>query len=135
MDKRTRVLLYGKSVILGTVSASLQRHPEFEILPAASPLLDMRELRALSPDVIFYDIEASHPEAAIALLEICPDLLLIGINPDSNQVFLWSGQQLCELSMADLVNVIRMDEIRKEQTDSEISSEGTHKNNERRRTE
>lgn len=110
MEKRRRILLYGKSVILGTVGASLQHHPEFEILPAVSPSLEAREFRALSPDVIIYDIEASHPEAAITLLETCPDLLLIGIDPDSNRVMLWSGRQLRQASTQDLVQVIQQNE-------------------------
>ena len=114
MEKRRRVLLYGKSVILGTVGASLQRNPEFEILPAVASSLEAPELRALSPDVIIYDIEASHPEAAISLLENCPNLLLIGVSPESKRVMLWSGRQLRQASTQELVQVIQEKESNSE---------------------
>lgn len=107
MEKRRRVLLYGKSVILGTVGASLQHHPELEVLPMASPSPDVHELSALAPDVILYDVEASRPESAISLLEIYPELLLIGVSPESSRVMLWSGRQVAAVEAADLVSIIQ----------------------------
>ncbi len=106
MEKRQRVLLFGNSVVLGSIGASLSHHPGFEILPLAVPPQDVKALRSLRPDVILYDVEASRPEAAVSLLETCPDLLLIGVSPDSNRIMLWSGRQLRQVSTQDLVSVI-----------------------------
>ncbi len=106
METRRRVLLYGRSLILGTVGASLKRYPHLELVALAPPLPSPQELGALAPDVIIFDVEAARPEAAIALLEACPSLLLIGIGPSSDQMLLWSGQQSRALAMQDLVQAI-----------------------------
>lgn len=105
MEKR-RVILYGKSIILGTIGASLRLYPDLEIIPLSSPLPDFHTLKNLAPHVILYDIEASLPDTALALLETSPGLLLIGVDPDNNQTLVWSGMQLHELSTQDLVRVI-----------------------------
>jgi len=110
MEKR-RVVLYGSSVILGSVGASLRRQPDLEIIPLSSVCPTVQELEAYTPDVIMFDAQADRPEAAFFLLETRPGLLLIGIDPSKNQVRLWSGRQLCELSTQDLVQVITGGEV------------------------
>jgi hypothetical protein len=105
MDKR-RVLLYGKSLILGTVGISLQQFPHLEVIALSPPLPAAQELDALAPDVIIFDVEAAHPESALSLLEACPGLLLIGIDPASDRLLMVSGQQTHALTMQDLVQAI-----------------------------
>ncbi|HEX5642719.1 MAG TPA: hypothetical protein VFZ86_10355 [Thermoleophilia bacterium] len=93
-----RILLYGDSVVLGSVGASLGRTPQFELIHLETPRASAAELEAFRPDVILFDIENGHPEAAFCLLESDPDLLLLGISPDVNLVRLWTGRQYSELS-------------------------------------
>ena len=106
MSKRRRVVLYGRSVILGTVGASLSRYPDLEIVELAPPLPGVDELRALAPDVILFDAEIERPEPIFALLQSCPDLLLVGINPENTQMLVWSSEQSSVLSAEDIVRVI-----------------------------
>ncbi len=100
-----RVCLYGNSVILGTVGASLRRRTKLEVTAITQPVRD-GELDAMKPDVILFDLEAPRPEAAFSLLERRPGLLVIGVSPDTNVVKMWSGRQLRELSMTDLLKAI-----------------------------
>jgi hypothetical protein len=104
--ERRRVVLYGRSVILGSLNVSLQSYPNLEVVSLAPPLPSAQELCALAPDVILFDVETGRPEAAFSLLGTCPGLLLIGIDPSSNQALLWSGRHLRELSTHDLVRVM-----------------------------
>ncbi len=106
MEKRRRIVLYGNSVILGTMGASLQRFPQYEVVSLSPPLPGGRELEGLTPDIIFFDLNSARPKAAFSLLERYPGLLLMGISPDSNLVKVWSGRQLRELSTQDLMQVI-----------------------------
>jgi hypothetical protein len=101
-----RVVLYGRSVILGTLRASFERYPDLEVVSLSPPFPSSQELSALEPDVILFDVETARPEAAFSLLGARPDLLLIGIDPSANQALLWSGRPLQELSTQDLVQVI-----------------------------
>jgi len=57
-------------------------------------------------DVILFEEQAGCPDAAFSLIETRPGLLLIGIDPSKDQVRLWSGQQLRQLSMQDLAEII-----------------------------
>jgi len=103
MDKR-RIVLYGTSIIVGTVGASLKRSPQYEVIP----LLPARqsELGALAPDVVVFDLEDARPNEAFSLLESLPGLMLVGLSPDTNLVKVWSGRQLRELSTNDLLGII-----------------------------
>ena len=101
-----RVILYGRTVILGTLEASLRKSTQLEVLSFSAPYPGVQELKAMAPDVILFDLENARPDDAFALLATNPDLLLIGIDPDRDQVQVWSGQNLHELSVQDLVSVI-----------------------------
>lgn len=105
MEKRL-VVLYGNSIILGTLGASLRHYPHLEVIPLIEPFPTGLELEAMDPDVIIFDLEATHPEGLFSLLESRPGLSLIGVDPDSHQVLIWSGRHLQELSTQDLVEVI-----------------------------
>jgi hypothetical protein len=107
MEKHRRVCLYGKSILLSTVGASLQRFQDIEIITLSPPLPDTLEIAALAPDVIIFDIQTSHPDPVFPLLTTLPNLMLIGIDPDSDHITLWSGQQLTVISTQDLLQAIR----------------------------
>jgi hypothetical protein len=106
MSKRHRIFLYGNSVILGTVGASLRSYSQYEVTTLSPPWPDRDKLHALEPDVILFDVEAEFPDAAFSLLGIYPALLIIALNPDGNIVRMWSGKQMREMSTQDLLEVI-----------------------------
>ena len=101
-----RVILFGKSVILGTVGASLRQRPEFEVVTLAPPFPSFQELKSMAPEIILFDLQAPRPELAFQLLECCPGLLLVGVSPDRNEVTMWSGQTFSQLSTQELVRAI-----------------------------
>lgn len=105
MAKR-RVILCGRSVILGTVGASLERYPDLVVVALSPPLPSTEELAALKPDVILFDVAGEEPEAAFALWKTCPNLLLVGVNPENAQLMVWSSEQGSALTTEDLVRVI-----------------------------
>ena len=103
MEKRL-IVLYGNSVIVGTVGASLRRSHQYEVVPMLPS--QQNELETAAPDVVVFDLEAARPEAAFSMLENRPGLKLIGISPDSNLVRIWSGKQLRELSTQGLLKIV-----------------------------
>ncbi len=106
MERRKHILLYGDSVVLGCIGASLQRAGSFEVTRLSAPLPGPIELEALAPDVILFDAETGQPGPAFALLKEHPGLLLLSIDPDGNLVQLWSGRQYQELSTEQLAALI-----------------------------
>jgi len=101
-----RICIYGNSMILGTLGLNLRTYPQFELTHLVPPWPDRQRLEELKPNVIFFDLEAEHPEAAFFMLDSCSDLLIIGISPDSNLIKVWSGPQIREISIQGLLELI-----------------------------
>jgi len=106
VTKSRRIVLYGDSIILGSVGASLERVPRFEVTHLSPPLPGASELEPMDPDVIVFDVDSDVAAGAFSLLETRPGLLILGISPDGNVVRQWSGRQYTELSTSDLTALI-----------------------------
>ena len=106
MDKRQRVILYGDTLVLAGIRASLVVNPAFEVIDLDASQVTRQGVLALNPDTIIFDIHTVQPHFSSNLIQHWAGLL-IGINPDNNQVFLWTGHQMSALSVQDLVTVIQ----------------------------
>ena len=106
MKVKRRILLYGNSVILGTIGISLSRYSQFEVTKLAPSLQGKQKMGAAKTDILLFDLETTHPKTVFSLLGTHPVLQLIGISPDLNLIKIWSIRELRELSMLDLLNVI-----------------------------
>jgi hypothetical protein len=105
---RQRVILYGNSVVLAAIGASLERFPAVELVSLAAPLPSAAELCLLAADVIFFDTGSAetHLPTLFALLQSCPGLLVVGANPENAQLQLWSSGRFDAVTSADLVHLI-----------------------------
>ena len=106
MKENNRILLYGHSLILGSIGESLRQCPQFEVTTLSATKEEMKKLDSPKPDILLFDLETTRPETVISMLESDPNLQLIGISPDVNLVKVWSIKELRELSMGDLLEVI-----------------------------
>ncbi len=104
--ERQRVIVYGDSLILAGLQASLEARPGIEILVLDQPLDTLCEgLRSLCPAALIFDLAAVQPDIPLALLQQ-PGLRLIGINADTHQVLVWAGSEAAVIDAADLVRVL-----------------------------
>jgi hypothetical protein len=101
-----QILLYGNSLILGSIGDSLSQFPQFEVTTLPATTEEMQKIDSPKPDILLFDLEITRPEAVFSLLESDSNLQLIGISPDVNLVKVWSIRELHELSMQDLFNMI-----------------------------
>ena len=106
-ENQRRVILYGDSLILAGVRASLETCPDLQIL-LLDPSQDkpLEAIRAWCPATFIFDLDAVRPDFQLSLLQQ-PGLLLIGINPETHQALVWSGRQESAVVAADLASVIR----------------------------
>jgi hypothetical protein len=103
---KRRVLLFGDSLILEGVYASLEACPDIEIIRLGASVDNLFEIiRALCPAVFIFDLQAVRSDFQLSLLQQ-PELLLIGIDPESQQAMVWSGRQKAVVVAADLVKVL-----------------------------
>jgi hypothetical protein len=101
-----RILLYGNSVVLGTIGASLNCFSEYEVVTLKLPQKESIWLGPAIIGILIFDSQRTQPEEVMCFLRANSALLLIGIDPDVNQVQLWSGRQIRELSTQGLLKLI-----------------------------
>ncbi len=106
-EERQQIIVYGDSVILAGVRANLETHPDLEILVFDRPLDDpAKALRSFCPATVIFDLKAIPPDFPSSFLRQ-PDLVLIGIDPETHQALVWSGRQFSELSMQEFFELIQ----------------------------
>src|SRR5512139_2694672 len=103
MGERQRVVLYGNSLVLASLGASLKTYPGIELICLeAQPPAVAQQLWALCPTVVILDLGAVPPDLPFSLLREQPDLLLIGMDAAGDKLLVLSGQQAHSLTTDDL---------------------------------
>jgi len=101
------VVLYGNSLVVSSIGASLQDYPDLQVLPLdpTLPKADQR-LYALEPDIVIIDMAATQPDSLIELWKARPRLLLIGVDVTTDQALVLSSQPAQLVTTSDLWQVI-----------------------------
>ena len=112
MEKRRRVAVYGNSLNMAGIVASLKADTTLEVLcinpdsPNARQTLDEDDLAA-----IVFDLSDPPPYLDVTLLRVRRGLLVIGVDPSRDEMLILSSHPAQALSMADLVSVIHQNEF------------------------
>jgi hypothetical protein len=107
MDKPRKVVLYGNSLVLGGMKASLQSYPNLQIITLdISPETGLRDLCALDASVVIFDLATVPSEFPLSLLHEQPELVLIGMDAAGEKLLILSGQQARTLTTSQLVQMI-----------------------------
>jgi hypothetical protein len=93
------VALYGDSVVLSSIAASLERCAGLWVVRSES-------VGDLKPDVAIFDLAAGQPDIALALWKAQPNLMVIGVDLSADKALVLSGKESLVLTLEDLVNVI-----------------------------
>jgi hypothetical protein len=111
MANRTRVVVYGSSLNMAGIAASLKADTSLEVICINPQTLNARQcLNELNPSVIAFDLSETNPGLDIILLRDRPGLLLVGVDACSDKLLVLSSQSSQAHSVADLINVIRRKE-------------------------
>ena len=108
MEKRTRVVVYGRSLNMAGIAASLKASQDQEVvcIDPHSPTA-RQSLSALNPAVIAFDLTDPSTNLDVTLLREQPDVLLIGVDPSRDELLVLSSHPQQALSVSDLVDIIR----------------------------
>ncbi len=112
-EKRQKVLFYGNTLVLAGMQASMEACPGLEVIVLDGPAA---EAELLAPDlgVVVFDMGAIHSEFLLTQMEAQPELLLIGIDPESHEVLL-AGQEAGSIALDRILQIVRG----REKSDSE----------------
>ncbi len=106
MAEHQRVILYGDSVLLAGVQASLSVSPDLELIALEELPADwVAILHELHPSAIIFDLGSARLDFPLTILRQ-PNLLLIGIDADSAGTLVLSSRPAQALRANDLVNLI-----------------------------
>jgi hypothetical protein len=99
-----KVVLYGNSLALTSIGASLQAHPGLRLVRAEADR-SAEALLELEPDVVVFDLATAQPDV-VALWQRDPPVLPVGVDMLNQQVVVFSGTRSRALTTEDLVRVI-----------------------------
>ncbi len=112
MAKNSRLILYGNSVFLAGIKAQLEQVPALELIVLETGQTAVVEwICACRPQVVFFDLAMGYPDFAVPLLHELPGLLLIGVDPNSNELLILSSQQERAVEVTDLLKAIHRPEM------------------------
>ena len=107
MTKIRTVVLYGNSLALSSIGASLRESAGLKVLPLDAILPDATEqLSSLHPDVVIFDLITAQPDFDVALWKARLDVLLIGVDMRAGKALVLSVQPTRVLTTDDLLQVI-----------------------------
>ncbi len=113
MVTSSRLVLYGNSVFLAGIRAQLEHIPALDLITMEAAPVDMAVwVRACRPQAVLFDLAMGYPDFVVELLHEQPSLLLIGVDPNSNELLILSGQRDRAVAMEDLLRVIRRDDTK-----------------------
>jgi hypothetical protein len=105
MNRRT-VLLFGRSLLLAGVAASLEDCPNLRTMRATTWSEASRLLVEQPPDVLIFDLTHGCEGHILSLLLADPTLLMIGLDAECNRAVLVSGQDTRSLTMSQIRGMI-----------------------------
>lgn len=105
-----RVLLFGRSLFIASLQASLEAVPGLVLqnMEAQSDRLQ-ETISTWKPDVLIFELTGIDRIPSVAVLRKFPNLLLIGVDTEVNELFVLSGHQQQAFSSTDLVKVIHQE--------------------------
>jgi hypothetical protein len=108
MEKRRIVVLFGDSLLMDTVEASLGTMKDVGVMRVYTTVTDIADrLRSYSPDMIIFELNTTQPNIVIPFLVNQPGVPLLGLDITSSKVVVLSSQQHTVLTANDLDQLIR----------------------------
>src|SRR5512139_1959649 len=99
VEIRTRVVVYGSSIHMAGIAISLKADQSLEVVCVDPHSPTARQsLCELNPAVIAFDLSDPSTSVDVSLLREKPGVLLIGVDPASDEILVLSGRTQRALS-------------------------------------
>jgi hypothetical protein len=99
------VVLYGNSLALSGVGASLEARPGLRVVRVDAADASAEALSKVEPDVVVFDLATAQPDV-VALWQRHPRVLPIGVDLLTHRAVVFSSQSERVLTTDDLLRVI-----------------------------
>jgi hypothetical protein len=105
MTERT-VVFYGQSLLLSLVGAGIGEGEDLRVVRASTWAQVEALSAALALDVLVYDLAVTSEIHILPLLFRNPNLLLIGLDPETNRAVLLTGSEAHSLTMEQMREIV-----------------------------
>jgi hypothetical protein len=107
VETKTVTALYGNSLFIAGVEASLQHRSELTVARIDASLPDAADcLVALNPDVVVMDLDDPDAGLLLSFLREHPGLPVLGLGLADDRAVVLSSQRVTALTTTDLAEVI-----------------------------
>jgi hypothetical protein len=107
-EHRRLIILFGDSLLMDAVEASLADRPEIDLVRVRTAIIEFeKRVNSLSPDLVIFDFDTIHSQFVIPLLRARPDVPLVGLDFNSNQVVVLSGRAYTTRTAQELAKLIQ----------------------------
>ena len=108
MDQRRLIILFGDSLLMDAVEAGLADRPDIDLVRVRSALVEFEtRVKSLCPDLVIFDFDTVHSQFVIPLLRARPEIPLVGLDFNSNQVVVLSGRAHTARTAQELARLIQ----------------------------
>jgi hypothetical protein len=108
MDDRRIVVLFGDSLLLDTVEASLSECQELGVMRIHTSVPNIGDrLASLRPDLVIFDWDAPHCQFVLPLLRTQPGIPLLGLDITCSQAIALGSRQYAVQTAEILADLIK----------------------------
>jgi hypothetical protein len=109
MTKQRVVALYGDSLLIDTIEASLQDNQELGIVRIHASVNDvLARIKALCPDLVILDMQDPHTQFVLPFFREEPGVPLLCLDVSCSKVVALTCKHFTAVSAADLAQIIRL---------------------------
>ena len=118
MERRPLVVLVGDSVLIDSVSASLEEKGVPGVIHLNVPSVDVhKRLGDLKPDLVVFELDSPYTSPVYTLLREHPGIRLVGLDLNDSSVIVISSHQHTTHSMGELAHVVHTQQAERSQTE------------------
>ena len=108
MDDRRIVVLFGDSLLMDTVEASLDENPELGVMRMHSNVPDIgQRLKSIQPHLIIFDWDAPHCQFVLPFLREQSGVPLLGLDVTCSKAIMLCSQEHTILTADELAELIQ----------------------------
>lgn len=109
MDDRQVIVLFGDSLLMDGVEASLSDQQELDVIHVDITINNVgQHLQTIAPDLVIFDLDLPFSSQIVPLLREQPGIPFIGLDAQCSEAIALSSHQYTALSANDLVKVIQI---------------------------
>ena len=109
MDDQHLLVLFGDSLLMDTVEASLEKKQDVGVVRIRAAVPDVGALlKTLFPDLVIFDWDSPFSRAVVASVRELAGIPLLGLDVACKRVVVVSGEQYTVQTSVDLAEVISM---------------------------